>query len=181
MIHRTKNICFPRSGHHALSNVLLRYFGDEMQYCEFYLEPAKRINDCPATNFEKNHDFELAIQFRPEFRYLVQIRNPINALASWKTMLERTEGKPLPHDWLVLKLDFWSAFAKKWVLQPIGPPRLVVTYERLLQYPFEVCTQVIQFLTGVQNVDAPRLRGALADFPIYERTSRAHALIPELA
>ena len=181
MIHRTKNICFPRSGHHALSDVLLSYFGDEMHYCEFYLQPEKRINDCPETNFEKNHDFELGVPFKPEFRYLVQIRNPIDALASWKAMTERTSGVPLPGDWTLKGLDFWAGFAKKWVFQPIAPPKLVVTYERMLQHPFEICTQVIQFLTGVQNVDSTKLRGSLANFPIYERIPRASTIIHDLA
>jgi len=182
MIQRTKNICFPRSGHHALSDVLLAYFGEEMHYCEHYLQPEKRMAICPDTNFEKDHDLDLEVPVIKDFRYLVQIRNPINCLSSWKTMSERVGGRPLAPDWVERKgLDYWTSFAKKWVFSRIEAPRLVVTYERMLQYPFEICTQVIQFVTGIQNVDSKKLRGALCDFPIYERISRAPALIPDIA
>jgi hypothetical protein len=67
------------------------------------------------------------------------------------------------------RLDFWTAFVKKWVLGPV-PNRMVVWYEDLVERPVPTVTSVIQFVTKTQNVDAEKLQEALEKFPLQRRT-----------
>lgn len=175
MLYRTLNVCFPRSGHHALSDVLLDYFGTDLKYCERYLNPDRRLSVCPETNFEKTHDFDLLDEFPDGCRLLVQVRNPFKALDSWNALSIRTTGSCWGEKELQMKLEFWTAWVSKWVVSK-KVPRLLVPYERLVESPMLVCRSVIQFMTGIQNVDAIRLHDSLAKFPIVEQPHNALSL-----
>lgn len=169
MIHPTECVCFPRSGHHALTDVLRTYFGDEFHYCEIYLDPPdKHIGAGSVTNFQKSHDFPLDTPIVPGRQYLVQVRNPLHALRSWKILSERLGGPPFEFD---RQLEFWTGFTKKWVYGPV-PNRFIVEYENLVASPQPTMVEVIQFLTRSQNVDMDRLDSALQKFPLAARAVR---------
>lgn len=98
-------ITFPRSGHHLLVNVILKYFSGnveysetkgemaeslcqnvltagELQYCEFYNHCKQTPCSDPKTNFQKNHDFYLELQPSDEFFYIILYRHPLDSLVS---------------------------------------------------------------------------------------------------
>lgn len=168
-IHPTECVSYPRSGHHALVSVLQAYFGNEFHYCESYETPHLKIGQPGVlTNYQKNHDFGMDTELVPGRRYLVQIRHPLEAIESWEE-----------HDLLVgaepstpqAKLNQWVWFVNKWLYSPV-PQRLVVWYQDLVTRPFEVCTSVIQFITGSQKVNLLALESALARFPLKRRPPR---------
>lgn len=183
-IFRTENVSFPRSGHHALKDVLAEYFGSAFHYCEFYLEPEKRFGTCARSNYQKQHDFDLDVPIMTDRRYLVQVRNPIAAIQSWMDLDVRTGERPhfsCHEDWhaeFSSRLRYWTGFVEKWYVQRIAP-RFIIQYERLLANPMPTLISTVQFLTGVQNVNMPRLEAALAKFPIVARPERDVYWVPQ--
>lgn len=161
-----ESICFPRSGHHALLAVLRNYF-DNLNYCEGYIDsPSLRLGGSNQTNYQKNHDFGLETPILSDRNYVVQIRHPLDAIASWEQLTRRLGGE---NTTTASHLEFWTGFVKKWVLSPV-PRRIVVCYEDLISRPVPTCTSVIQFLTRVQNIDEGRLYESLQKFPLAQRT-----------
>jgi len=96
-------ISFPRSGHHLLVNCLVRYFGNELSfdsrsvetgtdrshfscgefiYCEYYTHCRKIPCSNLKTTFQKSHDFDLTLPNIAGQYYIVQYRNPKDAIAS---------------------------------------------------------------------------------------------------
>lgn len=169
----TECLCYPRSGHHALTNVLAHYFGKNFHYCEMYRENPKLMGPGSPTTWQKNHDFELLTPIIPERRYIVQVRNPLESIESWQMLDHRLIGHP--NETQEKRLDFWTAFVKKWVFGPV-PNRLVVWYEDLVERPVPTVTSVIQFVTRTQNVDAVKLQAALEKFPLARRTQTCPTL-----
>lgn len=183
MIHKTTSVSFPRSGHHALKNVLAEYFGDEFKYCDNYVDhEEKRLSEFSETNFQKEHDLQLQYCPHPGFRQLVQIRNPIDAIQSWISFDATVGHEDANQDrgrWRSLfseRLSFWGLWMDKWVLSPADGPRLVVPYERLIADPPKVCSAVILFLTG-QHADPSKLRTALCNFPIIAQPARPSSML----
>lgn len=172
----TECICFPRSGHHMLQSILTKYFDGQIGYCELYLDsPETRIENCPSTNFQKNHDFDLDTPIKDDRKYLVQIRDPIDALASRWELDTRTGMLPSSKEIYQVEMAkwaaYWSGFFAKWVIADV-PSRLVVRYRDLLQHPVDSISHVIQFMRGRQNVDAEALQAAIEQFPPQPRRER---------
>lgn len=164
----TECISYPRSGHHALVEVLRAYFKENFHYCETYREHLPSdLMGAPGsvTNYQKNHDFKLDTPVLTDRQYLVQVRNPLESIESWNE-LDRRVGHP--PDTEENKLDFWVAFVKKWLLTPI-PNRLVVYYEDLMATPTQTCVSILQFLTKTQNVDMELLERSLKQAPLVRR------------
>lgn len=166
----TECISFPRSGHHALVDVLRIYFGDSFAYGEIYRDAAATLGSLtPPVNYQKNHDFDLKTSpAATDRQFLVQVRNPLESLESWEVYDRRVGHIPESPE---ARVDFWAAFVKKWVFADI-PNRLVVWYEDLVDSPVETCVAVIQFLTRTQNVDMQLLAKSLETLPLKRR--RAH-------
>lgn len=163
----TECLSYPRSGHHALVDVLRGYFGDNFVYGEIYRDPAATLGSLtPPVNYQKNHDFELqTIPVSTDRQYLVQVRNPLESIESWEIHDRRVGHISEPAE---VRVDFWAAFVKKWVFADI-PNRLVVWYEDLVGAPVETCVAVIQFLTRTQNVDMNLLALSLEALPLKRR------------
>ena len=165
----TECICYPRSGHHALKEVLAAYFGERLNYCEMYRDPVeKRIGPDSQTNYQKNHDFELNTPVMDR-KYIVQVRDPIDAIVSrWNLELRSGEAKENEWDFRNSASDwshYYSSFCDRW-LWTDHQHRLVVRYLDLVTAPFRTVAHVIQFMQGFQNFDASKLNAALALFPI---------------
>lgn len=163
----TECISYPRSGHHALVDVLRVYFGDNFVYGEIYRDPNATLGSLvPPVNYQKNHDFDLQTDSAATDRqYLVQVRNPLESLESWEIYDKRVGHIS---DSAETRVDFWAAFVKKWIFADVSP-RLVVWYEDLVGAPVETCVSVIQFLTRTQNVDMQLLERALETLPLKRR------------
>lgn len=170
IIHPTECISFPRSGHHALVDVLRVYFVESLVYGEIYRDPNAVLGALvPPVNYQKNHDFELTTDAAATDRqFLVQVRNPLESIESWEIHDRRVGHISDPPE---VRVDFWAAFVKKWVFANV-PNRLVVWYEDLVGAPVETCVAVIQFLTRTQNVDMQLLAKSLETLPLKRR--RAH-------
>jgi hypothetical protein len=162
----TECISFPRCGHHALTEVMRFYFAENFHYGEIYRDGA-RIGEGSPTNWQKNHDFNLDTPVLPDRNYIVQIRNPLEAIESWEKLDTRVAGQVV--DTCEHRIDFYANFVKKWLYSPV-PWRLVVWYEDLMARPVATVTSVIQFVTRTQNVDVARLQEALFEFPLERRT-----------
>ena len=96
----------PRSGHHFLKNLLSKACGDNFSYCEGYQETGcceespcgvasywhhARAHHIPHTRLVKSHDFQLKDTIYPEptgLIRLIQIRRPIDLLASWLELMQ---------------------------------------------------------------------------------------------
>jgi hypothetical protein len=105
MMRKVICVSFPRSGHHLLINILLKYFSSNVNYpltsgentdrdcnrtliagklvyCEYY----NHCNTMPCidknTNFIKNHDFSLNLDILPDYYYIILYRKPIEAIIS---------------------------------------------------------------------------------------------------
>lgn len=174
MIYKTACISFPRSGHHALKAVLADYFGNELHYCDNYVDPTTdRLGANEDTNYCKEHDLKLAEPVIPGIRYLIQVRNPIASIQSWIEFdsrvgaINHTASRESWSETFREKLEFWNHWFDKWILSDIWP-RLVVPYETLVSNPFSTCESVIQFMTS-QHPNPERLRKALERFPIVAR------------
>lgn len=160
-------MCYPRSGHHALTEVLRHYFGEKFRYCEIYRPNPQVIGPDSPTNWQKNHDFGLTTPVLTDRKYVVQVRNPLESIESWDVLDRRLVGAPTETQ--EAHLDFWAGFVKKWVLAPINN-RLVVWYEDLMERPVPTVTSVIQFITQTQNVDVAKIHESLEKFPLKRRT-----------
>ncbi len=171
-IIKTEAITFPRSGHHLLKNILEHYFDGSLHHCSVHEDPADlRLGVHPLTNFQKNHDFELDTDIAYDRKYLVQVRNPIDAVESWIRLIQRVgTGEPILPDYTVWqlvslsKLRYWINFVEKWVYTFV-PNRLVVSYHDLLNRPESAVTSVIQHLRGKAEVNGSRLAEALNKYP----------------
>lgn len=161
----TECLSFPRSGHHLLTNLLQMYLGSDMVYHSLYESvDTKPITDPDSTvNYQKNHDFELATVVNPEIRYIVQIRDPIDSLDSWRALDSRTgalvgspDDRALWESETRARLDYWRKFIDKWLISPV-PNRLVIRYGDLLTRTEEVLVAAVQHLRGRQDIDYPKL------------------------
>ena len=170
--HRTECVSFPRSGHHLLEGLLLRYFGEQgMRYCEQYAHPERRLDLDPETRFQKNHDFDLDTPIRSDRQYIIQIRYPLDSLVSLFKLNVKQSGLPdTPAAWTnfaINKIGYWMRFYKKWVLDHIDR-RLVVNYADLVEEPVAMLTRVVGFL-GEAEPDMARIHEACAAEPIQVR------------
>ena len=97
-------ISFPRTGHHRLVELLLKYYADDpatvetskaaldvhrgllrggdLTYCEHYSHCKTVPCPDPATTLQKSHDFGLKIDAPPDQKCIVAVRNPVESLAS---------------------------------------------------------------------------------------------------
>ena len=103
----------PRSGHHFLRHLLEQACGEQFSYCEGYQEPGCcRSSPCsvaaywryarehgqPHLRLLKSHDFELTdITFSPPpaMVRLIQVRRPLELLASWLELEQLTLNREL--------------------------------------------------------------------------------------
>lgn len=182
MIYKTACISFPRSGHHALKAVLADYFGNEFKYCDNYVDPpSNKLGVCPETNYCKEHDLELSQPLDPNFRYVIQVRNPMFSIPSWiefdsrvgaiNHMVSRETWSKAFNE----RIRFWNVWFDKWVLSDIWP-RIIVHYGILIDDPFSTCETIIQFMTG-QHPVPEKLRQSLERFPIRKRPRRLSPFI----
>ena len=171
----TECMCFPRSGHHALKDVLQTYFGERLVYCEIYHDPVeKQISLESQTNYQKNHDFDGGALVLDSRKYLVQIRDPVDALLSRWQLDTRSGERPNTEQAFRDAMEKWNVcyarFVAKWVWSEVAN-RLIVRYNDLVTHPYDTVVHAIQFMQGFQNYDASKLKSALAEFPIEAETA----------
>lgn len=167
------NATFPRSGHRLLLGILSLYFESDLHHCEWYMEPEKRPEVCPETNFVKTHDFELDWPVVDGWKYLVTIRHPLYSVASWRVLDRLLTGDydcdNVAGKW---KTEFWSKFVNKWVLSPV-PNRMIVQYESMIEKPKHTFASIIRFVSGVEP-NHEKLNGILNRATIHPMPTEVH-------
>jgi len=137
-------------------NILQRYWGDALRYCEAYNELIT-----PDHNLIKTHDFELNEQYRSPI--LVIVRNPLDAIASYYQWQIRKMGKEDSYEnWVrfaYVQADQWRHFQIKWARQ--APNRCIVGYEKILEDPFKVFANIIRFQCPEHSLDPSKLKEAI--------------------
>ncbi|MBV9693198.1 MAG: hypothetical protein JO261_05815, partial [Alphaproteobacteria bacterium] len=92
----------PRSGHHFLADMLTRYFGRELYYCESYT-PADCCRTVPCTRrgdfrfiYQKSHDRDFRLPADvADALYLIQYRHPVaETLSDRELDLKDAVGRP---------------------------------------------------------------------------------------
>ena len=169
------NVSFPRSGHRYLREILARYFGPEFVFYESHqqsivsADPAKcGLED---VNFIKTHDFDieghdvLRDKFPRSRRFLVQIRHPLESIASYYEFSLKHDARFSDNRiaWTVFlrtKLEYWKSFYGVW-LRTGTKDQMVVEYNNLCARPMDTTAAVIRFLTLTDDVDQPLLEAAI--------------------
>lgn len=169
---------FPRSGHHLLERLVQGcYPAGAVSYCDVHQEPGRRLSACPETNLQKTHDLENDEPISAVHQHLVQVRYPLESLASWYTMAVKASELPDTIEawrgYAQMTSIMWLRFWKKWVLGAV-PNRMVVEYAALMDDPRGTMRGVVDFLGGPAVEDATiarvveaervRTRRAFGDF-----------------
>lgn len=156
----THCLTFPRSGHHLLVNMLRAYFGHELRYVESYEHP--ELLNQPEANFIKDHDFAATAQAREGWRVLVQIRDPMEAIASRWQAEHAKESEEARDDFFRTQLAAYAQFCNRWVV-PQQPNKLVIHYRELSDQPLETLLRVLRHVTSDGAFDPERLVGAIKE------------------
>jgi hypothetical protein len=184
-------ISFPRSGHHLLTNALMKYFSQDISYKEikdstecnevyqagalFYCEYYDHCQTHPCsdfrTNFQKNHDFQLDLECRSE-KQLIQIRHPIESIISYyKYCYEVKEYSR--NDWLYFAQDkatYWKKFVQKWVIQNDCKNSMVVLYNDILSSPAETISNIVLFMEPNDSINNDLLEKIICSLEIKRKT-----------
>lgn len=152
----TVSISFPRSGHHLLVQLLRAYCGSSFNYCEVYKRG--HLLECAETNYLKTHDFDLQFQTPENWREIVQIRDPVEAIESWFGISpqDQADRQAFWDD----KLKFYAAFMSKW-MRPRRPHRIFVHYRHLIDEPYLTLWRVLRHVS-IDQVDLDRLHDVVA-------------------
>lgn len=147
-IHRTEIMCFPRSWHHYLIDLLTEYYGAALRYCEYYSHPAGALNVCEETHLQKNHDFDLATEKKQDRKYLIQVRDPLEAINSHFELEPHYAYPTDPYEVFFKKrITHYAAFVEKWVLAKDLPHKMVLHYSDLTAFPVQSVFKVLQFIS----------------------------------
>lgn len=181
-------ISFPRSGHHLSVNYLARFFGGDLSfdsrsietgidksyfscgefvYCEYYTHCGKVPCGDPKTTFQKNHDLDLTLPNIEGQYYIVQYRDPKDAIASnfkLDTQVLKTveDSEKSWKEYYKGKMAYWESFYKKWVLQNKNPLTYYIRYEDLVAQPGKLVRDVMQFCDPDSLLDETRFKEVIA-------------------
>lgn len=154
----------PRSGHHFLQNLLTRYFGPQMHYCEFY-SPKDCCKSIPCTKrgafsviYQKSHDREQEVPTTVSgATYVIQYRHPVpEALSDRELDVQDGIGRSSLNyrlsrahyaAWLANKAIYYRRFHDKWMAKRV-PNGIYLDYERLSEQPAEMVAAIVDAATG---------------------------------
>jgi hypothetical protein len=174
MIHRTRIVTFPRSGHHWLVRMLQHALGDEMVYSEYH-ETGVTLESDPTVNVQKCHDFELDLPYKPEFRHVVQVREFLPAVLSWWKIYKGWESKSAPEliRFIQEKQEFYKLWNRRWRYN--CEPILIVRYEILSQNPKYSVSRALRWITDKSDDECERLAAiAVSYLPPHEDSIRTN-------
>lgn len=150
ILHQTRFVTFPRSGHHWLIRELQARLGNAFCYSEHYSRQRETLESNPAINAQKTHDFDFCCPVATEdsgIRHIVQIRDFYSCCKSWHKLPRHKGGSVGSLDaFLKSRWTYYAAFNEKWVISPFVPNRLVVPYDSLLRNFDETINQIINHI-----------------------------------
>jgi len=165
----------PRSGHHFLAEMMTRYFGPELFYCEYYTLP-NCCKSVPCTRrgrhrfiYQKSHDRDFQLPDNIEDAlYLIQYRHPVpEALSDRELELQDTLGRPNLNfrstragyiSWLARKALYYRKFHDKWMARRM-PNAIYLDYPDLVARSQELMTDIVS--RAGMELDEARLAGCI--------------------
>ena len=161
----------PRSGHHFLQNLLTRYFGPQLHYCEFY-SPKDCCRSIPCTRrgafsviYQKSHDRDMEVpKTIPGAAYVIQYRHPVPEALSDRELdvqdgfgrisLNYRLGRAHYASWLASKAVYYRRFHDKWLASRVESG-IYLDYADLSSRPADAVARIAEAATG--TVDRGRL------------------------
>jgi len=142
-----KAICitFPRSGHHLLLRGLFTILPEHLVYSEGY-KSQHNIKNCECVNFQKEHDLDLDHEIDEQYGYIIQSRNPTDAIRSWYRQAVQYEELETPwEEFEKQKREYHQKWINKWIM---GRPKdsLVLTYGELTDNKQAAVMRVANYL-----------------------------------
>ena len=165
------NASYPRSGHRFLRELLQAYFDEELIFYESHIKKiptrSREATDLSLVNYVKTHDFEsigvnvLSNLFPLNRKYLVQIRHPLESIASYYEFSLhhgdiKADNNAAWDRFFKEKLKYWKLFCENWVLGN-RQDHIVVSYDDLYRNTSDTLSRVIHYVSESDKVDISRL------------------------
>lgn len=185
-------VSFPRSGQHLFKRVFRHYcknVGVGFSYCEHYkAECACRKTPCAHNcKFQKQHDFDLDMAVRDDFRYIILYRqNVLSQLEAYfryhykvelKNKKDPDYSKSEVREHLLTfmrsKSQYYMGFINKWVLTH-RPNVMKIEYDSLIQNP-SIILDAYKF--AMPNVNHDLDKKILDSFLKNEPVKRLHNFV----
>ena len=157
----------PRSGHHFLQNLMTKYFGADMHYCEFY-SPKDCCRNVPCTRrgdysviFQKSHDRDMEVpKDVPDAVYVLQYRHPVPEALSDRELdvqdglgrisLNYRMSREHYAYWLAVKAVYYRRYHDKWLSSRV-PNGIYLDYQFLSNHPADAVEQVVRAALGTAD------------------------------
>ena len=167
----------PRSGHHFLQNILTKYYGPRLHYCEFY-SPKDCCKQVPCTRrgefgvvYQKSHDRNMEVpKSVADAVYVLQYRHPIPEALSdreldvvdgiGRSSINYRLGREHYMQWLASKAVYYRRFHDKWLVDRV-PNGVYLDYDFLSASPVYAVERIVRAASG--DVDRARIEAVVED------------------
>ena len=174
-MHKTNNICFPRSGHRLLGGMVEEYFRKRCISGDIHGNTGfKDKHDC---NFQKNHDFDLKTKIKADgMKYVIQIRYPLESIVSFYILKEKNKDTTRTGDrkkwetFALMNIKYWNEFYDKWVNSKVKMHKTIINYADLVDNPIVEFEKVVR-LISLKPVDKERIEHIVSNMIIERRSS----------
>lgn len=165
----------PRSGHHFLQNLLTKYFGSAMHYCEFY-SPKDCCRQVPCTRrgdhaviYQKSHDRDMEVpKDLAGATYILQYRHPVPEALSDRELdvqdgmgrisLDYRLGRDHYAQWLAAKAVYYRRYHDKWLAARV-PNGIYLDYQTLSDDPAGTVERIATAAVG--SADRARIEAVI--------------------
>lgn len=142
-------VSFPRSGQHLVVRGLMWVMPDLVVYSEGY-QVLHNIENNGAVNIQKSHDFDLKLEVKPEYQYLVLTRDFIPALKSWWRMAVGNGMEDSEESFRNFCLDgkkaYYDGFWQKWSSIVDGKQVRMMLFDDLCAAPLDYLHRIAAFV-----------------------------------
>lgn len=143
-------VSFPRAGCTWFKECLQLTMGDDFRYCEGY----KETFDPTRHNFLKSHDFDLAAEPPEGFGVILQLRYPLDAVASWwnlKVKEGTPDGRQQFEDWAPSAIEFFNRLRSKWEPKSL----MTIWHDDLIQWPHPFVSMASRYMANTWTGHSP--------------------------
>ena len=155
-------VSFPRSGQHLFERIcrhIFLYYGKNFSYCEFY-ECCRKIPCEKKSIFQKNHDFNLRLNFETNDKFIVLYRkDKIKQLESYyrfeceykkdfyNSQIDYTNSKVFDNliKFIKRKNKYYKSFVNKYISSNKYPNSLIIEYDEFVTNQYEQILRIINY------------------------------------